>query len=78
MQSIPFYLCNCHLFWDPKYSDVKLIQSYQLITQIQALMQQEPLPLIICGDFNSEPHSAVYVVVYVGQFIDTSFCPQVE
>lgn len=78
MQSIPFYLCNCHLFWDPKYSDVKLIQSYQLITQIQALMQQEPLPLIICGDFNSEPHSAVYVVVYVGLFIDMSFCPQVE
>lgn len=78
MQSIPFYLCNCHLFWDPKYSDVKLVQSYQLLTQIQALMQQEPLPLIICGDFNSEPHSAVYVVWDVGLFIDMSFCPQVE
>ena len=62
-QPITFYLCNCHLFWDPKYSDVKLVQAYQLLIQIQLLMQQETLPLIICGDFNSEPHSAVYILL---------------
>ena len=56
---IDFYLCNSHLFWDPNFNDVKLVQTFDLLQQIQSVMRQLPLPLILCGDFNSEPSSAV-------------------
>lgn len=65
--SYTFYLCNCHLFWDPNFSDVKLVQCYQLMTQIHALVGMCNIPLIICGDFNSEPHSAVYQFMSTGK-----------
>lgn len=66
---IPFFLCNCHLFWDPKFSDVKLVQALQLLLQIRGILMMLPvaLPLIICGDFNSEPNSAVYELMSTGR-----------
>ena len=49
----------CHLFWDPAFNDVKFVQTYELLLQLNNLMNPAPLPLILCGDFNSEPVSAV-------------------
>ena len=69
MAPTSFFLCNCHLFWDPKFSDVKLVQAFQLLTQIQSVLAMVPMPhiLMICGDFNSEPNSAVYEFMSTGQ-----------
>jgi len=51
---------NTHIFWDPEYKDVKLWQTYILMQQLQARLQHRKLPLVLCGDFNSEVGSAVY------------------
>mgnify|MGYP007129820294 CR=1 FL=1 len=35
-----FYLCNCHLFWDPAFNDVKFVQTYELLLQLNNLMNK--------------------------------------
>lgn len=35
---VNFYLCNCHLFWDPAFNDVKFVQTYELLLQLNNLM----------------------------------------
>mmetsp|Transcript_3408 Transcript_3408/g.9763 ORF Transcript_3408/g.9763 Transcript_3408/m.9763 type:complete len:604 (+) Transcript_3408:115-1926(+) len=50
---------NTHILCDPGSADVKLWQAYLLLQ----MLKQNPinnLPLLICGDFNSTPKSAVY------------------
>ena len=54
-----FYLVNCHLFWDPRFPDVKLQQAFELMKQLEKEEYKLELPAVICGDFNSEPTSAV-------------------
>lgn len=62
---------NVHIHWDPLQTDVKLVQSYMLMEQLEkftkkflreqsANSSQKHLPTIICGDFNSLPGSLVY------------------
>jgi CCR4-NOT transcription complex subunit 6 len=53
-------VANTHLYSNHMYPDVKLWQTATLMREIEAFVTQRDLPLIICGDFNSEPHSAVY------------------
>ena len=96
---------NAHIFWDPAYKDVKLIQVAVLMEELNKIAEKyaklpactnknmfrfsdaedgaEPLPepgpsleyaagsqipMIICGDFNSEPGSAVYELLTHGGF----------
>lgn len=59
-------LANTHLYSHPEFPDVKLWQCYQLLHWLQSIVlaqQSSPMPLILCGDFNSEPSSAVYELV---------------
>lgn len=51
---------NVHLFSNTKFPDVKLWQSVALVKQIERVALSRRLPIILCGDFNSEPISAVY------------------
>eukprot|EP00466_Bigelowiella_natans_P018672 jgi/Bigna1/80503/fgenesh1_pg.71_\ len=54
-------VANTHIYWDPEFRDVKLWQTMVLMQHLQSrFMQRQKLPLILCGDFNSEPNSAVY------------------
>mgnify|MGYP002552637992 FL=1 len=48
---------------------MKLVQALQLLLQIRGILMMLPvaLPLIICGDFNSEPNSAVYELMSTGR-----------
>ena len=54
-----------HLFWDPHYSDVKLVQSVLLMRELECLERQmrlkldgaKEIPLVLAGDFNSTPDS---------------------
>lgn len=104
-------VANVHIFWDPRYKDVKVVQAAILVDQLNKLAEkwaglpptsdkdkltfkyengdedghidgaedlpQEPvpsqsyadasaLPLIVCGDFNSEPNSGVYELIAHG------------
>ncbi|KAJ3109091.1 Glucose-repressible alcohol dehydrogenase transcriptional effector [Phlyctochytrium planicorne] len=58
-------VANTHLHWDVAYKDVKLVQTAILMEELQRLSTlystgKTPLPVILCGDFNSLPNSGVY------------------
>jgi len=53
-------VANTHIYWDPEFKDVKLWQTFVLLQHLQRDLQHQKLPLILCGDFNSETSSAVY------------------
>ena len=56
------HLCvvNTHLYSNHMRPEIKLWQSYTLLREIEDYILNQELALIICGDFNSEPESAVY------------------
>ena len=52
-------VCSSHLFWDPAYPDIKLIQSFILAKEIEEFSNK--LPVIVGADLNSIPiTSGVY------------------
>lgn len=58
-------VANTHIHFDPKYSDVKVIQVHMLLESIQEQKKQylernEDCRVVVCGDFNSLPNSGVY------------------
>jgi mRNA deadenylase 3'-5' endonuclease subunit Ccr4 len=60
---VQFIAVNTHLFWDPAFDDVKLWQASVLLSQVQLVYNtqgERGAPLLLFGDFNSEPASNVY------------------
>jgi CCR4-NOT transcription complex subunit 6 len=59
-----FQLCvaNTHLYSNKDFPDVKLWQAWQLLQELESFVMSRntSLPLILCGDFNSTPDTAVY------------------
>lgn len=55
-------IANTHLYSNKEFPDVKLWQAWQLLQELEnfAMSRGTSLPLMICGDFNSSPDSAVY------------------
>jgi CCR4-NOT transcription complex subunit 6 len=55
-------IANTHLYSNKDFPDVKLWQSWQLLQELESFIigRGSNLPLIICGDFNSTPDTAVY------------------
>lgn len=55
-------IANTHLYSNKDYPDVKLWQTWQLLQELETfvLSRGTNLPLMICGDFNSTPDTAVY------------------
>ena len=61
-------IANTHLHWDPEYNDVKAMQVAVLLEELQAVVKRyignrediNKIPVVICGDFNSQMDSAVY------------------
>lgn len=60
-------VANTHIFWDPEYADVKLWQTWVLCQELSKLVLSRDLPLLLCGDFNSVPDSAVYQLLSTQQ-----------
>lgn len=56
-------MANTHLYSHPEFPDVKLWQCHQLLQWLEGLTLPSNMPLVLCGDFNSEPSSAVYELV---------------
>jgi len=51
---------NTHILCDPGSADVKLWQAHLLLQTLKTMSISGNMPLLICGDFNSTPESAVY------------------
>lgn len=55
---------NTHIFWDPEYPDVKLLQTILLIEEIEKAKQKyKQAQIILLGDFNSLRGSSVYKLI---------------
>lgn len=56
-------VCNCHLYWNPEYRDVKAQQTALLLRRLHHVLNGSGIGLnpavILCGDFNSDPGSIV-------------------
>lgn len=51
---------NVHIHWDPSFRDVKIVQTIMLAEELEKMLSQHPKSsMIVCGDFNSLPGSAV-------------------
>lgn len=67
-------VANTHLHWDPEFNDVKALQVAVLLEEIQGVVKHMlnskddliKIPLVICGDFNSQNDSAVYQFISQG------------
>ncbi|GAX16175.1 CCR4-NOT transcription complex subunit 6 [Fistulifera solaris] len=55
-------IANTHLYSNKDFPDVKLWQIWQLLQELESFIMSRGsnLPLVICGDFNSTPDTAVY------------------
>lgn len=66
----PIIVANTHLYWDPELTDVKLFQVDAFMQELEMLIQTRRLgadvPIIMGGDFNSEPGSSVYELISTG------------
>jgi CCR4-NOT transcription complex subunit 6 len=66
-----FMVCSSHLFWDPSYPDIKLIQSYILGKEIAE--KSTGLPVVIGADLNSIPYSSGVYELLIGKgYVDLS------
>ncbi|CAE8589614.1 unnamed protein product, partial [Polarella glacialis] len=48
-----FCVATSHLYWDPRYPDLKLLQAYLLAQELERFAGE--LPLVLAGDLNSTP-----------------------
>ena len=62
-----FCVANPHLFWMPEFPDVKLWQSWVVVRTLERFYFAENLPVLMAGDFNSQPSSAVYEFLATGK-----------
>lgn len=66
---------NTHLHWDPAYNDVKTLQVAVMLEELQTLTKKyaknghKDISIVICGDFNSQTHSAVYQLLSSGKCV---------
>jgi len=66
-----FWMTNTHLYWNPAAPEIKLMQIRHTFNCIQKAINKQQVardayPLIVVGDFNSLPNSAVYNYVQSG------------
>jgi len=55
---------NTHILADPGFADVKLWQANMLLRSLEQTCKH--MPMLLCGDFNSMPESAVYELLRTG------------
>jgi len=60
------FVVTTHLFWNPKFEDVKLRQAIYLTYHIYQFWNK-PQRVILCGDMNSTPDSAIATFLRTGR-----------
>lgn len=71
---------NTHIFWDPEYADVKLWQTQVLVRELERFVASHVqsrgvnVPIVLCGDFNSEPETPV-ISLLKGEQVSFRFDP---
>ncbi|KAI3402690.1 hypothetical protein KGF56_004571 [Candida oxycetoniae] len=65
------FVANTHLYWSPKFNDVKVLQTKLLLNELESFINgEEDTCVILLGDLNSNPQSDVYKLLR-GNKIDT-------
>lgn len=58
------FVATTHIYWNPKMPELKVLQSYTLLKELEKILNVEkgkPIPpLVITGDFNAMPSSGMY------------------
>jgi protein angel len=65
-----FVVATTHLLYNPKRQDVRLAQTQLLLTEVDRIAfgkRNNYLPVIVTGDLNSTPDSAVYKFITTGR-----------
>ncbi|KAH3746046.1 glucose-repressible alcohol dehydrogenase transcriptional effector [Pelomyxa schiedti] len=63
-------IISAHLYWDPKLTDIKVLQAYLLMTKVKEFCATNNVNKIVFGgDLNSTPDSSVY------HFLHSKFLP---
>lgn len=67
----PLCVANTHLLFNPRRGDVKLAQLAVMLAEIDRVVKSceangELCNVILCGDFNSVPHSPLYELITTG------------
>ncbi|XP_043285077.1 protein angel-like isoform X2 [Venturia canescens] len=70
-----FIISTTHLLYNPRRNDVRLAQTQLLFAELERLAfvkctkkGSSYLPIILCGDFNLQPHTGVYRFITEGTF----------
>ncbi|KAI5968666.1 hypothetical protein CANMA_002102 [Candida margitis] len=70
-----YYISNTHLYWSPKYNDVKVLQTKILLNKLQHFKTENNASIILLGDLNSNFDSNV-INLLNGESIDTISSPE--
>ncbi|XP_031134567.1 protein angel homolog 1 isoform X1 [Sander lucioperca] len=68
----PLCVANTHLLFNPSRGDVKLAQLAIMLAEIDSVVKSckakgKHCNLILCGDFNSVPHTPLYKLITTGE-----------
>ncbi|CAL9686580.1 unnamed protein product [Knipowitschia caucasica] len=71
-QGPPLCVANTHLLFNPRRGDIKLAQLAILLAEMDKLVKScqkkgEDCNVILCGDFNSVPHTPLYQLITKGE-----------
>ncbi|CAD7705110.1 unnamed protein product [Ostreobium quekettii] len=64
-------VANTHIHSNPEHSDVKLWQVHTLLKGLEKIAASAEIPIIVAGDFNSEPGSAAHTLMVTGSIDKT-------
>lgn len=70
-----YYISNTHLYWSPKFNDVKALQIKILLNKLQQFKTEPDASIILLGDLNSNFDSNV-VHLLNGESINTTSSPE--
>ncbi|XP_072313927.1 protein angel homolog 1 [Eucyclogobius newberryi] len=71
-QGPPLCVANTHLLFNPRRGDIKLAQLAILLAEMDKVVKSckrggEDCNIILCGDFNSVPHTPLYQLITEGE-----------
>eukprot|EP00656_Telonema_subtile_P051155 TRINITY_DN681_c0_g1_i2.p1 TRINITY_DN681_c0_g1~~TRINITY_DN681_c0_g1_i2.p1 ORF type:complete len:394 (-),score=71.83 TRINITY_DN681_c0_g1_i2:172-1353(-) len=64
-EPLHLFVVNSHIHWDPKFADVKVIQTQILLEEMERITGRDPV--IFCADLNSTTDSGVYQLLSEGR-----------